>query len=71
MGRKRKNGELIDIVVEKIIKEEFVSAPFIQRKFQLSYIKARELLKRLEEMGYIERGNEFEKRKVLKHRYIQ
>lgn len=70
MGRKRKNGILIDFVVEKVIKEEFISAPFIQRKFQVSYLKAQEILKHLEEMGYIEEGEEFTKRKVLKNTYI-
>lgn len=71
MGRKRKNGLLIDFVVEKIIKEDFVSTPYIQRKFQISYLKSQEVLKQLEELGYIETGKEFSKRKVLKHKYIQ
>lgn len=71
MGRKRKNGELIDFVVEKVIKENFVSTPYIQRKFHVGYLKAQEILKQLEEMGYIEKGKEFTQRRVLKHRYIQ
>ena len=66
MGRKRRSGTLIDAVVEKVIKEEFVSTSFIQRKFQISYTKAREILNQLTEMGYIEKGQEFTKRKVLK-----
>lgn len=71
MGRKRKHGVLIDIVVEKVIKEDFVSTPFIQRKFHVSYLKAQEILKELEKMGYIEKVKEFEPVKVLKHKYIQ
>lgn len=71
MGRKRKHGVLIDFVVEKVIKEDYISTPFIQRKFQVSYLKAQEILKQLEEMGYIEKGEEFTKRKVLKNKFIQ
>jgi ribosomal protein S25 len=71
MGRKRKQGVLIDAVVEKIIKEDYISTPFIQRQFQISYLKAREILKLLEKMGYIEKVDEFKPVKVLKHNYIQ
>lgn len=71
MGRKRKNEVLIDLVVERVIKEDFVSTPFIQRRFQVSYIKAQQILKQLEDMRYIEKGEEFTKRRVLKHKYIQ
>ncbi|HVZ67045.1 MAG TPA: DNA translocase FtsK [Patescibacteria group bacterium] len=71
MGRKRKNGELIDLVVEKIIKEQTVSTPYIQRKFQVSYIKAQKILKQLAEMGYIETFTEFKEMKVLRKDYIQ
>lgn len=71
MGRKRKNGVLIDLVVEKIIKEEYISAPFIQRKFQISYTTTREIIKQLYNMRYIESENEFENIKVIKHKYIQ
>lgn len=71
MGRKRKHGVLIDYVVEKVIKEDYVSTPFIQRKFQISYLKAQDVIKQLESMGYIERGKEFTERKVLKHKFIQ
>ena len=71
MGRKRKDGTLFDAVVERIIKEDFVSIPFIQRKFQISYSKAQEILKQLEKLGYIEKVKEFEPAKVLKHKYVQ
>ncbi len=71
MVRKRKNGELIDFVVERILKEEYVSTPYIQRKFQISYLKAQQILKQLAEMGYIEKIVEFKQMKVLKHRYIE
>lgn len=71
MGRKRMNGKLIDHVVEKVIKEEYVSTPFIQRKFQVSYLKAQSVLKELAEMGYIEKVIEFKPVKVLRHKFIQ
>ena len=65
------NGILIDYVVEKVIKEDYISTPFIQRRFQISYLKAQEILKQLEEMGYIEKGKEFTLRKVIRHKYLQ
>lgn len=71
MGRKRKHGELIDLVVEKIIKEQTVSTPYIQHKFQVSYMKAQEILKQLAEMGYIEKVTEFKEMRVLRKTYIQ
>lgn len=71
MGRKRKNGTLIDSVVEVIIKQQYISTPFIQRKFQISYLGAEKVIKQLEEMGYVETGQEFSKRKVLKNKFIQ
>lgn len=70
MGRKRKNEELIDLVVEKIIKEEYVSTPYIQRKFKISYLGAQKILKKLEEMGYIEHVHEFKQVRVLKHKLL-
>jgi DNA segregation ATPase FtsK/SpoIIIE-like protein len=71
MGRKRKNGILIDLVVEIIIKQKYISTPYIQRKFQISYLKAQEILKQLEKKGYIEKVEEFNQLKVVKDKYIQ
>ncbi len=71
MRRKRKHGLLIDDVVEKVIREDYVSTPFIQRKFQISYLKAQQILKQLAEMGYVEKVEEFKSVKVLKNEYIQ
>ena len=71
MGRKRKNGQLIDLVVEKILSEEVVSTPYIQRKFQVSYLKAQEILEQLAKMGYIGEITEFKEMKVLRKTYIQ
>lgn len=71
MGRRRKNGELIDLVVEKIIKEQTVSTPYIQHKFQVSYMKAQEILRQLAYMGYIENVTEFKEMRVLRKTYIQ
>ena len=71
MASAKKRDTLIDRVVERIIKENFISSPFIQRKFQISYLGAQKVIKKLEEMGYIEKGEQFTKRRVLKHKFIQ
>ena len=71
MGRKRENGTLIDYVVEKIIKEEYVSTPFIQRNFNVSYVKAQEILKQLAKMKYIEEVVEHKQLKVIRHKYFE
>ena len=70
MGRKRKNGELIDLVVERIISENYLSTPFLQRKFHISYLTARKIITQLFEMGYIENENEFENIVVKRHKYL-
>lgn len=71
MGRQRKNGKLIDLVVEKILKEKVVSTPYIQRKFQVSYLSAQKILIKLADMGYIEEATEFKEMRVLRKSYIQ
>lgn len=71
MVRKQKKETQLDIIVEKVIKEEFVSASFIQRKLQISYLSAMKVLKQLEEFGYVEKGADFTKRRVVRHSYIQ
>lgn len=71
MGRKRKAGTQLDIIVEKVIKEDYVTTSFIQRKLQISYLSAMKVLKQLEELGYIEKGEDFTKRRVIKHSFIQ
>lgn len=62
---------LIDDVVELTIKNSFISTPFLQRHFKIDYYRAQRILKQLTSLGYIEPGNEFTSRKVLKHKYIQ
>lgn len=71
MGRHRKNGTTIDSVVEVVIKQDYISTPFIQRQFQISYLGAQKIIKQLEKLGYIEKGEQFTERKVLRHKYIQ
>jgi len=71
MGRKRKNGTQIDIIVEKVIKLDFVTASFIQRKLGITYLSAQALLEKLAVMGYVEKFKPFKKLKVLKHHFIQ
>lgn len=71
MGRKSKSGTQIDRIIEFVIREDYVSTPFIQKKLQIGYLGAQKVIKRLEVMGYLEKGEEFSERKVLKHKFIQ
>lgn len=70
MGRRSKNGTQIDRAVEKVIKEDYVSTPFIQRTLQISYLSAQKVLRQLAEMGYIEKVTEHKQMKVLKHKFL-
>ncbi len=69
MGRKGKNGTQIDRAVEIVIKEDYISWPFISRKLQIGYLGAQKVIKKLEEMGYVETG-ESTKIKVIKHKFL-
>lgn len=71
MGRKAKNGTQLDRIVYKIIREDYVTAPFIQRRLGITYTSAQEVLKKLSEIGYIEEYKPFKKLKVIRNRYIQ
>lgn len=67
---KKKSG-LIDDVVEVVISQNVVSAPFIQRHFKVDYVTTQEVLHMLEELGYIQKGAECTTRKVLKNHLLQ
>ncbi len=69
MGRKSKNGTQIDRVLEFVIKEEYITWPYISRKLQIGYMGAQKVINQLEKMGYIEKADSTRKR-VLKHRFI-
>lgn len=71
MGRKGNLIKQLDGIVFRVIKEEFVTASFIQRKLGITYPSAQELLKKLSKMGYLERYIPGKKLKVLKHKFIQ
>lgn len=71
MGRKSDLKLQLDRVVFLVIKEEHVSAPFIQRKLGITYPSAQNILKKLSEMGYIESYEAGKKLKVIKHNFIQ
>ena len=71
MGRIPNTGKQIDIIVEKVIREDFVSASFIQRKLGISYLSAQSILQKLAEIGYLEEYKPFKKLKVLKKHFIQ
>jgi len=71
MGRTGNIESQLDRVVYLVIKEEVVTASFIQRKLQISYLGAQNILKELSKMGYIEEYKPFKKLKVLKNNFIQ
>ena len=71
MGRKPNTGKQIDIIVEKVIREDYVTASFIQRKLGISYLSAQSILQRLAEMGYLEEYKPFKKLKVIRKHFIQ
>ncbi len=58
MGRKNKNGSQIDRIIELVIKKDYVSTPFIQRKLKIAYLGAQNILKQLAQMGYVEKVTE-------------
>lgn len=71
MGRKGDLRSQLDKVVFLVIKEEYVTASFIQRKLGITYTSAQEVLKNLAEMNYIEKYKPFKKLKVIKHKFTQ
>jgi ribosomal protein S25 len=71
MGRKGNLESQLDRIIHLVIKEDYVTGSFVQRKLGISYLGAMNVLRKLEELGYIEKGNDFTKRRVVKHNYIQ
>ncbi len=71
MGRKGNLESQLDRIIHLVIREDFVTASFVQRKLGISYLSAMNVLKKLEELGYIEKGKDFTKRRVIKHHFIQ
>jgi ribosomal protein S25 len=61
----------MDKIVSYVIKEDYITASFIQRKLGIAYISAQIVLKKLSEAGYIEDYKPFKKLKVIKHHFIQ
>ncbi|HMS23166.1 MAG TPA: hypothetical protein PKA38_05425 [Candidatus Levybacteria bacterium] len=71
MGRKGSIESQLDRVIYLVIKEEFVTASFIQRRLGITYPTAQSVLMHLAELGYTEKFIPFKKLKVLKHCLIQ
>lgn len=71
MGRKSDLKSQLDRIVFLVIKEEYVSAPFIQRRLGITYPSAQLILQKLNELGYVEEYKPNKKLKVLKHQFIQ
>lgn len=70
MGRKSKNGSQIERIIEFVIKEEYLTWPFVSRKLQIGYLGAQEVIKQLELAGYIRKMDESNKYKVIRHTLI-
>lgn len=71
MGRIGTVENQLDRIVYLVIKEDYVTASFIQRKLGISYLAAQSILQKLDEMEYIESYKPFKKLKVLKHHFLQ
>lgn len=71
MGGKSNIESQLDRLVHLVIKEDYVTASFVQRKLGITYLSAQSVLKELAEIGYIEEFKPFKKLKVLKHHFIQ
>ena len=71
MGRKGNLESQLDRIIHLVIKEDYITGSFVQRKLGISYLGAMKVLRKLEELGYIEKGSDFTKRRVIKHNYIQ
>lgn len=71
MGRGGNIESQLDRVVYLIIKEDVITASFIQRKLQISYLGAQAILIELAKIGYIEKYKPFKKLKVIRKDFIQ
>jgi Mn-dependent DtxR family transcriptional regulator len=71
MGRKGNLESQLDRIIYLVIREDFITGAFVQRKLGISYLSAMKVLNKLEELGYIEKGEDFTKRKVIKQNLIQ
>ena len=71
MSRRSDLDSQLDRLVYLVIKEDYISASFVQRKLGITYPSAQSLLRKLAEMGYIEKYKSFKKLKVIRHCYIQ
>lgn len=71
MGRKSNIELQLDRIVHLVIREDFVTASLIQRKLGITYPSAQAVLKKLAELGYIEKYKSFKKLKVIKQHFIQ
>lgn len=71
MGRKSDLKSQLDRIVYLVIKEDYITASFIQRQLGITYPSAQTMLKKLAEMGYIDEYIPFKKIKVIKHKFIQ
>ena len=70
MGRKSKNGTQMERVLEFVVEVEYVDWIIISRKLQIGYLGAQKVIKQLESDGYIQKMEESNKYKVIRHTLI-
>lgn len=71
MGRKSNLESQLDRIVYLVINEDYITASFVQRKLGITYISAQKILKKLAEMGYVEKYEAFKKIRVVRHKFMQ
>lgn len=71
MGRNSNLTTQLDRIVYLVIKEDYISSPFVQRKLGITYPSAQKVLIKLAELGYLEEYIPNKKLKVIKHEFIQ
>ncbi len=70
MGRKSDLKAQMDRIVFLVIRKNFITASFVQRKLGISYPSAQEILRELSKIGYIEEYKPYKKLKVVKRHFI-
>lgn len=70
MGRKSDLKSQLDRIVFLVIREDFITASYIQRKLGITYPSAQKVLRELSKIGYIEEYKPYKKLKVIKNHFI-
>lgn len=70
MKRKSKNGKQVDRVLVHVIKEKYITWPFVSRKLKIGYLGTQQVIKHLESAGYIRKMDGSNKYKVIHNSLI-